>query len=40
VEGDDGAARKHVEAFLNLMPSNAIVGGPFLSLDKLLNDGS
>ena len=40
VEGNDGAAGKHVEAFLNLMPSSAVLGGPFLSLDKLLDDGS
>jgi spermidine synthase len=40
VEGNDPAARKHVEAFLSLMPSKAVLGGPFLSLDKLLNGGS
>jgi spermidine synthase len=40
VEGNDAAAQKHVEAFLNLMPPNAVLGGPFLNLDKLLNEGS
>jgi hypothetical protein len=40
VEGNDGAAQKHVEAFLNLMPSTAVVGGPFLTLGRLLNGGS
>ena len=40
VEGNEATAQKHVEAFLNLMPSNAVLGGPFLRLGELLNDGS
>jgi spermidine synthase len=40
VDGNDAAAQRQVEAFLDLMPSNAVVGGPFLNLDELLDDGS
>jgi spermidine synthase len=40
VDGNDQAAQKHVETFLNLMPPSALLGGPFLNLDRLLNGGS